>query len=325
MKPSIKIFNQLFSLAQTAKGHFTDAPLCAIALVRGEELVHLEVASSKQDYDRLTENFYQKIQSLDGNFEIYITSAHPRLIDLEQLLPYPIFIGPKKKEAELNEVYHHNQKTKLPYIHLKWAQTLDGKIATNTGDSKWISNEKARVIAHHLRGLNGAVLVGTKTALADDPQLNIRHDLTENFPEPRKIIFGNAQNLNLELKLLNDPSTIILTTKKLEERIEQALEARGLEVIEVEKLDQALSELYQIGIRSILVEGGGGMLSSFLNQGLAQKATVFIAPKILGGGLDAFRGLNIESMSNAFQIQNPKIEIIDNQILLEGYLPSKTN
>ncbi|HIQ00337.1 TPA: bifunctional diaminohydroxyphosphoribosylaminopyrimidine deaminase/5-amino-6-(5-phosphoribosylamino)uracil reductase RibD, partial [Candidatus Bipolaricaulota bacterium] len=196
--------------------------------------------------------------------------------------------GVLQEEAErLNEIFFFWIKTKRPFVALKLAMSLDGKIATKTGDSRWITGEEARRKVHELRRRHAAVLVGINTVLADDPQLTVRE---VTGPQPLRIVLDSRGRVPLSAKVLQgEAKTLIATTAAMPEGKERALRERGVEVWRLSAregqvdLIALLARLAGEGIDSLLVEGGGEVAWSFLAQGLVQKVYLFYGALLLGG------------------------------------------
>ncbi|UCB52554.1 MAG: RibD family protein [Candidatus Zixiibacteriota bacterium] len=184
------------------------------------------------------------------------------------------------------------RKTGLPFVTLKFAQTLDGKVATLTGDSKWISGPSSLRLAHRLRSIHDAILVGVETIIRDDPRLTVR---LVKGKSPRRIIADSRLRVPLGRRVLGKrsaPSTIIATTSLSNPRKASKITSAGADVWYVRRdssdhvdLRDLLQELGRADIRSVLVEGGSKMLSSFLKRRLADYLVVVISPKIVGKGL----------------------------------------
>jgi diaminohydroxyphosphoribosylaminopyrimidine deaminase/5-amino-6-(5-phosphoribosylamino)uracil reductase len=203
---------------------------------------------------------------------------------------------------ELNKFYFKYTKTGLPYVALKAAQTLDGKIADNKNNSKWISSIESRKLVHSLRSQYDAVLVGSNTVRTDDPQLNVRHAKGRN---PFRIVIDLNLSLDVKRKLFNDglsSKTIIITSKtsalKNKKKINY-FSAKDVKIIELNSskntLKEVLKKLGKLGISSVMVEGGAKTFSEFIRHNLADEAYIFIAPKIFGSGLDV---VNIQGKVN---------------------------
>jgi diaminohydroxyphosphoribosylaminopyrimidine deaminase/5-amino-6-(5-phosphoribosylamino)uracil reductase len=203
----------------------------------------------------------------------------------------------EKECYKLNKFFFKNIKTGLPYVTLKSAQTLDGKIADEDGNSKWISSVESRRQVHRLRTEYDAVLVGRKTVEIDNPQLTVR---LINGRNPFHIVFDKDFKLEVNKKIFSDKSgnkTIIITSHKgfLRNRNKRKyLEDRGINFISAIlkngtlNLKDVLKKLYRLGIGSILVEGGSYTFSQFIQKEFVDEFIIFIAPKIFGKGINGF-------------------------------------
>ena len=241
---------------------------------------------------------------------------------------------------KLNPVFFHYIQTKTPFVALKFAMTLDGKIATKTGESKWISNEKSREYAHKLRNRYSGIMAGIGTVLNDDPTLNCRlTDENGNLTgrNPVRIICDSNLRLPLESRIVKTAGEIQTIAacavferageeKKCFEEKKSALQKSGIEVIEVKSSENHtrlnLVELMKIlgekKIDSVLVEGGGEINYSALKSGIVNKIYVFVAPKIFGGKAKSpvgGEGVSLPDESFAFKLQ--KTANFDGDVLLE--------
>lgn len=233
----------------------------------------------------------------------------------------------EKESVELNKIYWTNQIHKRPFIHLKTAQTLDGRIATSTGDSKWITNEKARKSVHKLRGQYDAILIGSNTLRKDDPHLTIRYDLPQK--KIIRIIINRKMNLPLNSKAFQNQEsypTMLFTSSEIGNDNIQSLIAKRIEVYSLPlndnkdlNVDTLLSTLFHMGINSILVEGGQQVISTFLKTGLYDQYSIYTAPKICGSGLNSCGDLGIKKMSDSIEFLKTEWEIIDNQMVFHGW------
>ena len=236
-------------------------------------------------------------------------------------------IGLLEAEARrLNEVFLKYITKKLPFVTMKFASTLDGKIATYSGESQWISCEESRKFAHHLRDINDAILVGIGTILADNPSLTTRLIEGKN---PIRVIVDSMARTPLDSKVVVDKSarTIIAVTENAPSEKILALKACGVEILtcgEENRVDLKilLEKLAEREITSILVEGGGQIHFSMLKAGLVDKIYAFIAPKIVGGknSLTAVEGIGFEKLSEAIELKNFTSERIGEDFLLSGYV-----
>jgi len=231
-------------------------------------------------------------------------------------------------EAEcriLNEAHFKYMTTGLPLVTLKFAQTLDGRIATATGDSKWISSDKFRRLAHQLRATNDAVMVGIDTVLADNPQLTVR--LVKGRSPTRVILDSKLRTLtDAEVVKHQDTSpTIIATTSRGNKEKLTQLRQMGIEVLLTQEdrsgkvdLKHLLSLLGERNISSVLVEGGAGVITSFLHQNLADKLIIAMAPKIMGKGIEAVGELNIREVGQVIKLSFRKIYRAGEDLVIEA-------
>lgn len=239
-------------------------------------------------------------------------------------------VGVLEEEAiKLNERFIHNMLTSHPFVISKFAMTLDGKIATQNGHSKWITGEEARGHVHEIRNKVDAILVGIGTVIADDPQLTTRLK-TGDGKNPIRVILDSQLRIPLEAKVLNttEAKTIIVTsTSNVDSEKAETLQEKGVTILFVEKkanrlnLEQMLDELYKLGITDILVEGGGEVNASFLREGLINKYLVYIAPKVLGGknSKTPFLGEDLQSMDEAIELNFESYQQIGQDLYVVAY------
>jgi riboflavin-specific deaminase-like protein len=227
---------------------------------------------------------------------------------------------------DLNRGFFTWQRRGRPFVHIKIAQTLDGKIAAARGAAKQITDEAARKIVHSLRARYDAVLIGRGTALADDPELTVRLVRGRN---PFRVVLDSTLRLPLSARLLRLPErekTLVVCSSAANPEKMRKLRASGAGVIPLPPkggteglpLGAVLAALGERGIRSVLVEGGGGIFSSFLREGLWDRLSVFLAPLILGSGKAAVSRLGRDSLDQALRLENIVLKKIGNQILFEG-------
>ena len=233
-----------------------------------------------------------------------------------------------KTAARLNEVFLKWITTRMPFTVLKTAMTLDGKIATSSGHSRWITGENARQQVHKLRDQYDAILVGIGTVLADNPALTTR--LPSECHHPVRIVVDSLARTPLDSQLVNDglARTIIAVTKEAPSGRIEALAAKGVEVLVVPE-DNAgvdLRHLFQLlgsqEITSILVEGGAMVNASILKAGLADKVCWFIAPKIVGGHAapGPIGGQGATFLHDAWQVKDMTAEFAGQDLMISGYL-----
>lgn len=233
---------------------------------------------------------------------------------------------------KLNEVFYHYIATKTPFVVMKYAMTLDGKIACATGDSKWVTGEIARTQVHRMRGRYRGIMVGIGTVLADDPMLNCR---VEGGVDPVRIICDSNLRIPTEsqiVKTASDIETIVacsqeaLESERKQEKIRRLKEA-GIQIIGTEgahgvNLVELMKKLGGQNIDSILLEGGGTLNASALEDGIVNKVYAYIAGKLIGG-MDArspVEGMGIDRMADAITLQNVEIEKLGDDFCIVGYV-----
>ena len=240
-------------------------------------------------------------------------------------------VGLLEEEAKkINESFLHYQKTHTPFILLKSAISLDGSIATDNGDSKWISSQKSRKYVHKLRNDYDAILVGKNTVLKDDPELTVRLVKGTN---PKRVIIDKDLSLDIKHKVFSDKNkndTIILTSKDINQsQKETILRNQGITILKIStingylNLKEAMKELGKLEITSMMVEGGGFTASMFLKEKLVNRINLFIAPLIVGSTKKITTDLGINRISNAIKIVDKKISKFDEDILINGLVKYK--
>lgn len=225
---------------------------------------------------------------------------------------------------ELNPAFFHYITTGSPYVVLKYAMTLDGKIAAYTGRSQWITGGTARRHVHLLRGTYGAVLAGIGTVLADDPMLNCR---IENAHQPLRVIADSSLRIPLDSSLCRSAGEypLLIACTKADSTKKAALEALGAEVAVLPEKDghvdlNALMRLLaKKQISGVLIEGGGGLSYSALRNGIVDHVCAYIAPKLLGGrdAKTPVEGIGAESPDSAALLKNRRLTVLGDDILLE--------
>ena len=202
-----------------------------------------------------------------------------------------VTVGVLEEEAlRLNEAYTTMLAKGRPWVMLKVAQTLDGKIATSTGQSQWITGEPARELSHQYRAKFDAVMVGVGTIMQDDPSLTVR--MGQKGRDPHRIVVDEALKIPLHAKVLRHPSTgrtLVATTSLASPERRAALEALGATVMILEAkqgrvdLRLLMQKLVELGISSVMIEGGGELIGSAIREGLVDQLKLFIAPRLMGG------------------------------------------
>jgi diaminohydroxyphosphoribosylaminopyrimidine deaminase / 5-amino-6-(5-phosphoribosylamino)uracil reductase len=235
----------------------------------------------------------------------------------------------------VNEIFLKYIVTGLPFCILKTAMTLDGKIASYTGQSKWITNELSRKYVHELRHRVSAIMVGIGTVLADDPLLTTRLECAVG-KDPIRIIVDSSAKIPLEAKILHVKSkakTILVTTEKADKDKLKVLEEMGIEIIITPLKNHRVDLVYlmkKLGERkidSVLLEGGSELNYSALEEGIVDKINAFIAPKIIGGNSakTSIGGIGKATMEEAILVKNMKIHNFDTDLMIEGYIDYKVN
>ncbi len=225
---------------------------------------------------------------------------------------------------KLNRVFVKYIKQKLPYVTLKIAQSLDGRIATRTGHSQWITSEAARKLAHRLRAENDAIIVGIGTVLADDPQLTVRMIKGKN---PVRIIVDSRLRTPLDSKLLSDDFThqTIIATIENDEKKHEKIKSTGAHIWQFEPdkdnevpLKSLLEKIAQARMSSVLVEGGAQIATSFIKLRLVDRLVVALAPKILGKGKEAIGDLEISNVDDSLKLKNVTIKKLGPDFVIDG-------
>jgi diaminohydroxyphosphoribosylaminopyrimidine deaminase/5-amino-6-(5-phosphoribosylamino)uracil reductase len=231
------------------------------------------------------------------------------------------------------EGFTKHVSTGMPFFILKWAMTLDGKIATRSGDSKWITSEDARALVHDLRDACDAVMVGVGTVIADDPQLTVRVETGRSHrPEgPLKVVVDTTGRIPLTAQLL-DPKlasrTLVAVTDRADPAKIEKIRATGAKALVMPEKDGLVDlaalgrELGRRGMVNVLAEGGGTLLASLISGGLADKVYAFIAPKIIGGraAITPVEGEGRSLVADAAKVRLVDVRTIGGDVLIVGYL-----
>lgn len=235
-------------------------------------------------------------------------------------------VGVLEKEClELNRFFFKYISAKIPYVTLKAAQTLDGKIADLNGESKWITSKPSRRYVHLLRSKYDCVLVGSGTVKKDDPLLTVRFI---EGRDPQKIILDSKLRINLNRKLFENGNSNSIIVTGLESKIKinkiKKLENLGCRILFVRSdkagninLKSALKELYKLKINSILVEGGSRVFNSFVKKNLFDEIRLFISPKLLGGGLSLISDIGVKDINKSKKLRINSFEKIGDDLVLD--------
>jgi len=242
----------------------------------------------------------------------------------------PIICGVMKKEAErLNRSFIARMKKKRPSVTVKMAQSLDGKIATKEGDSKWISSTASRRIVQGLRAKHDGVMVGINTIIRDNPRLTVRGSRRG----PIKIVVDSRLRTPLNARIFAKASSgrvIIAATEKASKAKAALLKERGAEIVRTQPkagrvgLPMLMKQLARMGITSILAEGGGELTASLLDNRLADKIFLFLAPIFIGGrdSLTSVEGEGISSIRDGLKLDDIKFERVERDMLITGDISS---
>ncbi len=277
-----------------------------------------------------------------------ITAAGIAEVRLATLDPNPAVCG-KGKEAlekkairvhtgeheaaakELNEAYIKFITTGMPFVTAKFAASLDGKIATRSGDSRWISGEEARKAVHGLRYTADAIMAGVNTILSDDPHLTTRCCGGRGGTvrkQPLRVIVDSQARTPATARLFSEPGkTLIALNRKPAPQEEDAFARAGAELLELPSeegrvdLTRLLKTLGEQEITSVLVEGGGTLLGSLFDHGLVDKVVAFIAPIIIGGAgaRTAVAGKGVDRVADSLRLQHVRLETIGEDLMISGY------
>ncbi len=231
---------------------------------------------------------------------------------------------------EQNRVFLHYITTGLPWVVFKTATTLDGKIATVTGNSRWITGESAREEVHRMRATYPAILVGIGTVLADDPMLDCR--LEGAVRQPVRLVADSMARIPLESRLVQTATqfrTVVIhgtaaPQDRLEALRERGVETWGLSTERVEALALA-QKVAAAGLDAILLEGGGTLAASFLQADLVREYCLFLAPKVVGGkeAPTSVEGLGLARMADAWQLEQITVDRFGEDLCIRGRLPMK--
>lgn len=237
-----------------------------------------------------------------------------------------VIVGVCEEESRrMNEVFNKFIVQKTPFVTLKSAITLDGKIASYTSDSRWITSAEAREDVHMLRNQNAAILVGVNTVIKDDPQLTTR---LPNGKNPIRVIMDSTLRLPPEAKVVTDGEapTWVFTSKSYESERRKVLEAAGVKVFETRQTDRVdPSEVLQVLgeqlISSLLIEGGSEINGSFFEKKLVDKVITYVAPKLIGGrnAPTFLAGTGLEKMSDAVELSDVSVQTLGQDFKFVGY------
>ncbi len=247
-------------------------------------------------------------------------------VDILKSHGIPVTTGILEEEClAMNEIFFHYISTGLPFVAMKYAMTLDGKIATATGHSKWVTGEEARSHVQLLRKQYSGIMVGVDTVIADNPMLNCR---MEEGVNPVRIICDSHLRIPLDceiVKTANEISTIVVHVEGIDPEKQKELESTGVELLccgdgNRVSLKQLLHKLGEMKIDSILVEGGGTLHGSLLETGMVQRVYAYIAPKLVGGkeAKSPIEGSGVEKMSQAAKLEQMEMLSLGPDLCITG-------
>jgi diaminohydroxyphosphoribosylaminopyrimidine deaminase/5-amino-6-(5-phosphoribosylamino)uracil reductase len=234
----------------------------------------------------------------------------------------------EEEARELNRGWEKYVSTNLPFVTLKVAMTADGRIATRKGLSKWITGPEARRRVHEMRRASDAVLTGIGTVLADDPELTVRDVPLKDARPPMRVVLDSRLRIPMEARILaNDPETLVITTSRQDKHKAEALRERGVEVIKVKAvkgrvdLREVLRALGERGVVDLMVEGGAAVNTSFIEQGLADRLCLFVAPRVFGGAEAPawMGGRGVDRPEGSFDFTWSKPKVVGEDLLLEAW------
>ncbi|MDD4924400.1 MAG: bifunctional diaminohydroxyphosphoribosylaminopyrimidine deaminase/5-amino-6-(5-phosphoribosylamino)uracil reductase RibD [Dehalococcoidales bacterium] len=357
---------QALSMAKLALGQVSPNPAVGAVVVKNEEIIgkgytqppgssHAEIVALEQAGDDARGailyvtlepccHYGRTPPCTKSIIEAGISEVHMAILD-----PNPVvngkgrdeletagiktFLGEREKKArEINEAYIKFQLTGSPFVTVKYAMSLDGKIATFTGDSKWISGEESRHFVHNLRYINDAIMAGVNTVLADDPQLTARCSGGRGGTakkQPLRIIIDGMASTPVTAKIFEEPGkTIVVIARDATETEKEAYKSVGAEILEIPskegyiELKELMRELGKRQIMSVLVEGGSILFGSLFDQKLIDKVVAFVAPIIIGGekAKTAIGGRGVEKIMDAVKLKNLSEERFGDDIMFIGYV-----
>ncbi len=222
----------------------------------------------------------------------------------------------KDAGEKLNEVFFYNQRAQSPFIHLKLASSLDGKIALPSGESKWITGEAARNYVHYLRSIHQGVIIGAETLRQDNPQLNVRLDLFKGV-QPWRIIFTRSGNLPKDSKIFNDDhahKTLVFSQSPLD------LKLPTENIFRIKDIAEAFMILKEKKLMNLFLEGGATLASEFMKENRVQRVSYFINPSFLGSGKSALSDLNISRLMNRPKLIDLESQWFGEDLLISGRL-----
>ncbi len=360
---------QALSLARLALGQVSPNPAVGAVVVKNDVVVgqgytqpigswHAEVVALKQANEKAREgtlhvtlepccHYGRTPPCTQTIIAAGITEVHLSMLDPNPLVSgrgkdeleragIKTYVGEHEEEAkEINEAYTKFITTGKPFVTAKFAVSLDGKIATKSGDSKWISGEESRKYVHKLRYTSDAIMAGVNTVLADDPQLTSRSCGGRGGTarkQPLRVIVDGKGRTPLTARVFRQPGKTLLAMGRMATPEEKTVFAQvGAEVLELPSagervdLEKLLKALGERNITSVLVEGGGILLGSLFDCRLVDKVTAFIAPIIIGGeeAKTAVSGEGVDKVVDSLRLERIRVEKFGEDLMVSGYVATK--
>ncbi len=347
-------------LAELGKGKVNPNPLVGAVIVKDGKIIGEGYHECFGEAHAEVNAFHHAIEDVEGA-EMYVTlepcshygktppcalkiiEKKIKKVYISQLDPNPLVNGrgvSLLKEAGIdvetgileevskkqNEIFLHYIKTKRPFVAMKYAMTVDGKIATRTKDSKWITNETSRAYVHELRHEYMSIMVGANTVLLDDPHLDTRREgkVSRN---PIRIVIDPDLIVPLDRYLIQSAKqqpTWLIVDELVDEKRLDSYKEKGVEFIMMPMPLNMLDLMYRLGERkidSLIIEGGSFLHAKALESNIVDKAYVFIAPKMVGGkeALTPIGGEGVEKMNQAYALKNMNIHHFGDDLMIEGY------
>ena len=358
----VDYMHRALDLAQRALGTTSPNPAVGAVLVRDGQVVgegftqpagqtHAEVVALRQAGDQARgailyatlepcRHYGRTPPCTQAIIEAGVSEVHVSLTD-----PNPLVEGKGKRELEeagirvvvgegaeasqrLNEAFFKFITRGLPFVTAKFAASLDGKIATRSGDTRWITGEAARLQAHRLRATADAVIVGIGTVLADDPQLTARDEEGRSLPrQPLRVIVDSSGRIPVTARLFQEPGHVLLAGARVSQERAKDLKHGDVDLVQLPAEDGSvdlkalLVLLGQREVTSVLAEGGGTLLGSLFDQGLVDKVVAFIAPVIIGGAAatPAVGGQGSATLAEALRLRDVQTEHMGEDLMVVGY------
>ena len=364
MKNVMDYMKQALSLARLALGQVSPNPAVGAVVVRGGEVVgqgytqppgsaHAEIVALQQAGEKAHGGvMYVTLEPcahygrtppctqaiIDGIAEVHMAMLDPNPLvagrgeEVLQREDIRTYVGEHEEEArDVNEAYVKFISTGMPFVTAKFALSLDGDIATKSGDSKWISSSESRKYVHCLRYTTDAVMVGANTVIIDDPRLTCRYGGKGGTTrkQPLRVIIDGKGRIPPDARIFGEPGSILLAVREsIESEKKEAFIRAGAEVLELPltkgmlDLRVLIKALGERNITGILVEGGGVLLGSLFDSGLVDKVVVFVAPIIIGGekARTAIAGVGADKVKDAVHLERINVTQCGEDLMITGYV-----